>query len=962
MLGGSYRQLVSTVKVRQWYHIVGVVDGKEVKLYVNGQLQSTVTAPNPGIKYPSSSGAWNMVLGADSDSSNGAQAYTNADLSFARIYSNALSDDDIAYLSDKAFTGADIEELKPQDINLGLIGSEGISENGQWNLNIHANEVKVGSIDKIEYDLVYDSDALNYEGVQHKMSGVTILEEEKGRLHIVSSATLSTNDFNIYATTRLGKLNFTTGDVTDTKTVTIKTENFKAYAQGKDVTASMTNYPQASKDLKIYSQEKFDLNGDGVIGAGDIALASDDLKDDIASQANIYPYKHVVILTVDGAGTVWDPEYMYYTTSNSILPTKQNSPEVLAKRKNVYAMDLLNKEFATSYSAQAVTPSISAQNYSSILHGVPWKDVPFEYQVTNDIAGQKYYADFNKEIAKYPSIFKAVNSAFPSRQNAAFAEWTQILNGIIEPDAQVISKGSASKESFYDVANYIKTDDFKNTAVVYMQSDWMDHVGHSTGYYNDTYWAELEQYDDYYKAVVDALKETGEYDETLIITNADHGGNAYNHGSSDPSNMDIFIGIGGQTVDSGKKLTGGNNADISPIALDALRINKPTSMTGEVFDQSAFLSQDEMSKKNRDIENIKMEVAGKSATLTLENPKSETRVIDAVIDLNGQNITSITPNGGTILRQSIEDDQLKLTISYTGQPTTLATINFEKESSTPAKLSEIMLGDESGNEIYPGIENNAVTSLTNKRHLQIAVELANQVTEEQLDKVVPVVVAEFKAALQEAKEILENKTALQSDIDASFERLVSVMQKLEFFKGNKDIIEAFIKQVSNLEENKYSQTTWLEFTKALNEANILINNENALQYEVDEAYTNLVTAFLNLRLIPNKDLLQNLINQANNYIQTNYTAASWNVFKNELENAKITLNNPDANQQEIDNAVTALTNAIANLQTIDATVNKVNNIDTAPSVKTGDNNAITIFVTLSLLSAAGYLSLKRKRK
>ena len=88
--------------------------------------------------------------------------------------------------------------------------------------------------------------------------------------------------------------------------------------------------------------------------------------------------------------------------------------------------------------------------------------------------------------------------------------------------------------------------------------------------------------------------------------------------------MDIFIGIGGQTVDSGKKLTGGNNADISPIALDALRINKPTSMTGEVFDQSAFLSQDEMSKKNRDIENIKMEVAGKSATLTLENPKSET--------------------------------------------------------------------------------------------------------------------------------------------------------------------------------------------------------------------------------------------------------------------------------------------------------------------------------------------------
>ena len=76
---------------------------------------------------------------------------------------------------------------------------------------------------------------------------------------------------------------------------------------------------------------------------------------------------------------------------------------------------------------------------------------------------------------------------------APHAEWTQILNGIIEPDAQVIGKGSASKESFYDVADYIRSDAFKNTAVVYMQSDWLDHVGHSTGYYNDIFWSEAAQ-------------------------------------------------------------------------------------------------------------------------------------------------------------------------------------------------------------------------------------------------------------------------------------------------------------------------------------------------------------------------------------------------------------------------------------------------------------------------------------
>ena len=42
--------------------------------------------------------------------------------------------------------------------------------------------------------------------------------------------------------------------------------------------------------------------------------------------------------------------------------------------------------------------------------------------------------------------------------------------------------------------------------------------------------------------------------------------------------------------------------------------------------------------------------------------------------------------------------------------------------------------------------------------------------------------------------------------------------------------------------------------------------------------------------------------------------------------------------------------------------NKINNTDIISSVKTGDNSAITIFVTLSLLSTAGYIFLKKKRK
>ena len=678
-VGGAYRTPKASVKPGQWYHVAGVVEGNSVRLYVN--------------------------LGGDSDGSGGAQFLINADLSFARLYSSALDDEQLMTLSEQSFEGADIEEPKPQNVGLGLISSAGTAEEGEWNLNLHANGDKNGSIDRIEYDLVYDPSLLSYEGIQHAMSGVTVTETEEGRLHVASSAPLAVDGFGTYGTTRLGKLNFKTGDAREDETTLIKTENFKAYAGGSDVTAQMETQPSAEKELKIYAKDSLDINGDGVVGAGDVALADGSMKAAAAQQAAIYPYKHVVILTLDGAGQAWNPDAVYYAENNSVIPTKRTDAETMAKRTNTYAMELLNEEFATSYTAQCVSPSISAQNYSSILHGVPWLDVPSEYQVTNDSASAEYYADFGKETSLYPSIFKAVQEEFPERQNAAFAEWTQILNGIIEPDAQVIGKGSASKESFYDVADYIRSDAFKNTAVVYMQSDWLDHVGHSTGYYNDTFWSEAAQYDDFYKAVVDALKETGEYDETLIITNADHGGSGTSHGSSDPSNMDIFIGIGGQTVDSGKRLEGGTNADISPLALAGLRISQPESMTGEVFDESAFLTQEEMSGKNRDVEEITMTRDGSRAVISLDNAKNEVRAVDMVISLNGAEIGNIDAKGGEILRQEVEDGDLYLTIFYDSQPEEIAGIEFASLGDDQAEVKEIMLGTAEGEEVYPDLLN-----------------------------------------------------------------------------------------------------------------------------------------------------------------------------------------------------------------------------------------------------------------
>lgn len=330
----------------------------------------------------------------------------------------------------------------------------------------------------------------------------------------------------------------------------------------------------------------------------------------------------------------------------------------------------------------------------------------------------------------------------PNRYLAAFSEWKPILNGIIEPDTAVMKKksksseGGVKSESFSDVAEYIRGDKYNYTSVLYMQNDWMDHTGHSSGYYTDTYWSELAVYDTYYKQVIDALKETGTYDETLIVANADHGGSWRDHGSVYSSDTDVFIGLGGQTINSGARLIGGTNADIPALVLHGLRMEKPASMTGTVFDESAFLSQEEMKKKGRDTDGVTFAASGKEGVLTISKAKSDVRAADAVLSIGDAQVESVEAEGGTILRQQIKDGKLYLTVSYENTPLVLAKVVFQDVIPKTVKTEEIMLGTADGKEIYPDLANEYRTDAAD---LEKAVEEAEKKA------------AEEKAAAEEAK-------------------------------------------------------------------------------------------------------------------------------------------------------------------------------------------------------------------
>ena len=246
----------------------------------------------------------------------------------------------------------------------------------------------------------------------------------------------------------------------------------------------------------------------------------------------------------------------------------------------------------------------------------------------------------------------------------------------------------------------------------------------------------------------------------------------------------------------------------------------------------------------------------------------------------------------------------------------------------------------------------------NKDALKIAVDMANAITDEDLANVVQAVVDEFKAARDEANEVYNNASATQEEVNNAFDRLANAMHMLDFVKGDKAALEAFINKVNDLVADQYTPATWEAFAEKLANAKVVLANENAMQEEVDSAYKELVTAFLNLRLIPNKDLLEDLINKAEGLNVANYTADSWNIMQEALNNAKNVFANPNVTQEEVDNAKETLAKAVANLQAKSTT--PVSGGDTT-AIKTGDTmNAIYPITGLALAGAVLLANKKRK--
>ncbi|OCT11359.1 nucleotide pyrophosphatase [Paenibacillus pectinilyticus] len=233
----------------------------------------------------------------------------------------------------------------------------------------------------------------------------------------------------------------------------------------------------------------------------------------------------------------------------------------------------LDRLFATgahTLEAQTASPTISAECWGSLLHGVN----PVKHGLNNNKAGAELFPD----DSPYPSIFRVAREAFPHAQLAAYSAWKPINDGIIEPSIDVHKISIPDGELVHAIATYIEENpDFK---LLYVQLDLPDAAGHQHGYNTPGQLRAIEETDRHMGVIIEALVEADLLKDSLIIAVTDHGGggeDAFNHGSDHPLDKTIFWGCAGPGIVPGTQLAHVDIADTAAVVAHALGLEAPAS-------------------------------------------------------------------------------------------------------------------------------------------------------------------------------------------------------------------------------------------------------------------------------------------------------------------------------------------------------------------------------------------------
>jgi len=328
-------------------------------------------------------------------------------------------------------------------------------------------------------------------------------------------------------------------------------------------------------------------------------------------------YDRVVIIGVDGAGKY--PGEMLDDDPYS-LP---NFKHLFVDGFETAGGTRINA--SVTYSGMAVYPTISAQNWTSMFHGVR----PSYHGITGSNSN-KDLSNGKQADEKYPSFIKVFLEAHSDAKVFSAGTWDAINNGAIEDLGDKVVKINTTCEDVYKIKNdedveglaadsvikgFIKNAVEGNSTadpdcflrdmitaqrvieattseegksaykIAYMHLNQVDSAGHSYGYNKQAYARAVARVDDIIGKVYEAYENANMLDNTLFIFCTDHGHrylqNGTGHGGNSKVERTVTFAIAGKTVKQGT-LGKYVNTDLAPIVAYALGVKAADTWQGRV--------------------------------------------------------------------------------------------------------------------------------------------------------------------------------------------------------------------------------------------------------------------------------------------------------------------------------------------------------------------------------------------
>ena len=259
-------------------------------------------------------------------------------------------------------------------------------------------------------------------------------------------------------------------------------------------------------------------------------------------------YKHVFIIGVDGLGAALN---------------KVSSPN----------FDRIFGDYAYRHDANTEIVTISAQNWGSILTGVPYN----VHGYTNDSIANNKHTSKDKTL----SIFYYVYKSIPNAKLLSVTHWDPINYGIIENDIGVKMNDYSSDDDVTNkVIEYINSG--YDPTLLFLQLDDVDHTAHVSGGFSEAYYSAVRKADEQIGKIYDAIDKRGLMKDSLFVVVADHGETSNGHGGNSKEESSAIVAVRGHSVNKVILNANVRNRDVSSIALYGLGVNKPSHFQASV--------------------------------------------------------------------------------------------------------------------------------------------------------------------------------------------------------------------------------------------------------------------------------------------------------------------------------------------------------------------------------------------